>query len=97
MTICLSKSVSWAQGRRDQKSNVLIREQWVFTDGGDHGDSEEEALAQAPVAAVQVPPPRADTPVEDLLQQPLEVVRGHAWVCREKLTLAELNVGLKQF
>ena len=65
------------------------------TDGGDYGYSEEEALAQAPVAAVQVPPPRADAPVEDLLQQPLQVGRGHVWVCREKLALAKLNVGLK--
>ena len=72
-------------------------EHWEYTDGGDHGDSEEEALAQAPVAAVQVPPPRADAPVEDLLQQPLQVGRGHARVCREKLTLAELDVGLKEF
>ena len=67
----------------------------VHTDGGDHGDSEEEALSQAPVAAVQVPPPRADAAIEDLLKQPLEVGRGHAWVCREKLALTELNVGLK--
>ena len=67
----------------------------VHTDGGDHSDGEEEALAQAPVAAVQVPPPRADAAIENLLQQPFEVGRGHAWVCREKLALTELNVGLK--
>ena len=66
----------------------------THTDGGDHSDGEEEALTQAPVAAVQVPPSRADAPVEDLLQQSLQVSRGHVWVSREELALAELDIRL---
>ena len=64
------------------------------TDGRDHSDGEEEALAQAPVAPVQVSPPGADAPVEDLLQQPLQVSRGHVWVSREELALAKLDIRL---
>ena len=67
------------------------------TDGGDHGDGEEEALAEAPVTAVQVPAPGADPPVEDLLKQPLQLRRGDARVSRQELALAELNVRLKTF
>ena len=76
----------------DKEAKTILDKE--HTDGRDHSDGEEEALAQAPVAPVQVSPPRADAPVEDLLQQPLQVSRGHVWVSREELALAELDIRL---
>ena len=65
-----------------------------FTYGGDYGESEEEALSKAPVWPVEISPPGTDAPVQNILQQPLHLLRLHAGVPLQKLTFLVMNISL---